>query len=99
MGSSITNIGNVHLKENNKSLELLHSYSIPAKEFKDIYNKLKHETDDQRLKEKGLEKEEVDFVVASADVVNILIDKLELKRIIFSKNGVREGLVYKEVED
>ena len=98
MGGSITNIGSVHLKENNKSLELLHAYSIPVEEFKDIYFKLKHETDAVRLQEKGIIKEEVDFVIASADVVNILIEKLEIKNIVFSKNGIREGLVYKEIE-
>jgi len=97
MGGSISNIGSIHLKENKKSLELLHTYATSAEEFKQIYFKLKNETDAARLKEKGLVKEEVDFVVASADVVNILIDKLEIKNVIFSKNGVREGLVYKEI--
>jgi len=98
IGGSITNIGKIHLNENKKSLELLHTHSIPAEEFKKIYDKLKNETNSERLKEKGLEKEEVNFVVAAAGVVTLLIDSLEINNIIFSRNGVREGLVYKEIE-
>jgi exopolyphosphatase/guanosine-5'-triphosphate,3'-diphosphate pyrophosphatase len=98
IGGSITNIGRINLKENKQSLELLHTHSIPAEEFKKIYHKLEYETDVERLKEKGLAKEEVDFVVAAAEIVTILIDSLKIKNIIFSKNGVREGLVYKEIE-
>ena len=97
IGGSITNIGRIDLKENNKSLELLHTYSIPAEEFKNIYHKLENETDAVRIKEKGLEKEEVNFVVAAAEIVTILIDSLQIKNIIFSKNRVREGLVYEEM--
>ncbi|HEY8890683.1 MAG TPA: hypothetical protein VIM70_10545 [Clostridium sp.] len=86
----------IHLNENKKSLELLHTHSIAAEEFKKIYGKLKNETNSERLNEKGLEKEEVNFVIAAAGVVTILIDSLEVNNIIFSRNGVREGLVYKK---
>jgi exopolyphosphatase/guanosine-5'-triphosphate,3'-diphosphate pyrophosphatase len=98
IGGSITNIGRINLIEKKQSLELLHTHSISAEEFKKIYRKLESETDIERLKEKGLAKEEVDFVVAAAEIVTILIHNLDIKNIIFSKNGVREGLVYKEIE-
>jgi len=76
----------------------LHAYSILGEEFNEIYHKLKNETNTQRLKEKGLAKEEVNFIVAAAQIVTILIDRLEIKNIIFSKNGIREGLVYKNID-
>lgn len=98
IGGSITNIGNIHLAKNKNDLQLSPTNSISSKEFKEIYNKLKHKTNDERLKEKGLSKEEVNFVVCAAQIVTILIDRLKIKNIIFSKNGVREGLVYKEIE-
>ena len=99
IGGSISNIGNIHLAKNKNGLQLSPTNSISSKEFKEIYNKLKHKTNDERLKEKGLSKEEVNFVVCAAQIVTILIDRLKIKNIIFSKNGVREGLVYKEIED
>ncbi len=98
IGGSITNIGNIHSEKENNTLELFPRNSISSEEFKEIFHKLKHETNAERLKEKGLAKEEVNFVVAAAKIVTILIDRLEIKNIIFSKNGVREGLVYKEIE-
>ena len=98
IGGSITNIGNIHLAKNKNGLQLSPTNSISSKEFKEIYNKLKHKTNDERLKEKGLSKEEVNFVVCAAQIVTILINRLKIKNIIFSKNGVREGLVYKEIE-
>jgi len=57
IGGSITNIGSIHQGKNISPLELLPTNSILSKEFKDIYNKLKHETHAERLKEKGLAKE------------------------------------------
>jgi len=98
IGGSITNIGKISLAKNKSSLELLHAYSILGEEFNEIYHKLKNETNTQRLKEKGLAKEEVNFIVAAAQIVTILIDRLEIKNIIFSKNGIREGLVYKNID-
>lgn len=97
IGGSIRNICRIELKENNDPLELLHKHFISAEEMKRIYERISSENDEQRLKEKGLEKERADFIVTAAMVVCMLMDMLDMKKIVFSEYGVREGLVYKEM--
>lgn len=99
IGGSIRNIAKINKKQNNYPLDLIHNYSIPSDEVAEIYNNVKSKTIGQRKKIKGLSKNRADIFLGAVCAVNSLISILKMKKLIISRNGLREGVLLSTLYD
>lgn len=94
IGGSIRNIAKISKKRNNYPLDLIHNYSIAAEEVSSIYNNVRTKSTEQRKKIKGLSKDRADIFLGAVSAVDTLMDICKIKKLIISRNGLREGVLF-----
>ncbi|MDP4143017.1 MAG: exopolyphosphatase [Bacillota bacterium] len=99
IGGSIRNLSKVDRKYKNYPINTIHNYSVDSAAFKNIYSLLKTKTLEQRSKVKGLSAERADIIVGASCAVSTIIDMCNIKKIVISGRGLREGLLYDYICD
>lgn len=94
VGGTIRNIGKIHRRQKNYSFEHTHNYRIDKEDVIEITNMVGTLNLKQRKKIKGLSKSRADIFVAACEAVKALIEYCEVKELIVSETGVKEGLIY-----
>ncbi|UQS87186.1 Ppx/GppA family phosphatase [Nicoliella spurrieriana] len=77
----------------------IHGFHMNAREVKDIFLKLMDSTLDERKDIPGLSKERADIIVGGLAPAMSLIWRLNSDRMIFSKQGLRYGVLYEHIEN
>ncbi|AUJ29140.1 MAG: Ppx/GppA phosphatase family protein [Liquorilactobacillus hordei] len=79
------------------NLDAIHGYELKIADFKKIYYDLLEFSTKERLNIKGMEGSRADIILGGMTPLDVLIERLNSKKIIFSESGVREGLLYEMV--
>ncbi|WP_432401965.1 exopolyphosphatase [Wukongibacter sp. M2B1] len=94
VGGTIRNMGNVVRKSNNYPLEITHNFRMKKSDLHKIYKMAKEKNLEERKKIKGLSKDRADIFVGVSGAVFHLFEYCELKNLIVSGSGIREGIIY-----
>jgi len=99
IGGSFRCLGNIHRSNFTTQNTLLNNYKISSKDVSLIYLNLIDKSFEERTQVKGLTKERADIFIAPLAEICILIKYLNIKEIIFSTNGLREGLINEYIKE
>ena len=94
IGGSFRCLGNIHRNNFTDKGNSLHNYKISSKDAKAIYLNIMQRSLDEKKQIKGLTKERADIFVASLAEISTLVHYCNIKDIIFSTSGLREGLIH-----
>ena len=93
IGGSFRCLGNIHRNNFTNKSNCLHNYKIVSKDVDVIYLNLIDKSLEEKKQVKGLTKERADIFLASLAEISTLVQYCNVKEIVFSTNGLREGLI------
>jgi len=99
VGGTVRNIGGIHLYMNNYPLELLHNYRVSTEGVKDVVCKLKDLDYKEKQEVQGLSKARADMFIGAAIAVEEILTYFNLKELIISAYGIREGVLYERLSE
>jgi exopolyphosphatase/guanosine-5'-triphosphate,3'-diphosphate pyrophosphatase len=99
VGGTVRNIGGVHLYLHNYPLELLHNYIVNVDGVKEVVDYLKDKDYKQKQDVQGLSKARADVFIGAAIAVEEVLTYFNLKELIISGYGIREGVLYERLSE
>lgn len=99
VGGTVRNIGGVHLYMNNYPLELLHNYKVCVGGVKEVVDYLKDKDYKEKQDVQGLSKARADVFIGAAIAVEEVLTYFNLKELIISGYGIREGVLYERLSE
>ncbi|WP_459195452.1 exopolyphosphatase [Wukongibacter baidiensis] len=94
VGGTIRNMGNIVRKSSSYPLEITHNFRMKKGDLHKVYKLAKEKNLEERKKIKGLSKDRADIFVGVSGAVWSLFEHCQLKNLIVSGSGIREGLIY-----
>jgi exopolyphosphatase/guanosine-5'-triphosphate,3'-diphosphate pyrophosphatase len=92
VGGAWRAIARVHMAQTNYPLHIIHHYQVPAEEMADMARLLSRQSRDSVARMVGVPKRRLETIPLAALVLRRLIKRAKPAQIVFSANGVREGL-------
>ena len=92
IGGTIRALSKVIMLKNNYPLDILHGYSYSVDLNKYIYEAILEAPDNDSLKSLGVKKDRHDTIKEGTFIFKTILDQLQVKRVITSGAGVREGV-------
>lgn len=99
VGGAWRTLAQVHMGHARYPLHIVHQYVIEAEEARDIAGLIARSSKSSLERWKGLSKKRAETLPHAALVLEGLIDRLGLKRIVLSVWGVREGLLFEALDE
>lgn len=94
VGGSWRAIARVHMAQKHSPLHIIHQYSLSRAEANDFTRLLAKQSKESLARVEGVPRRRQDALPLAALVMRRLLKVLEPKDVIFSANGLREGLAY-----
>lgn len=98
VGGAWRTLAQVHMGHARYPLHIVHQYVMEADEARDIAGLIARSSRTSLERWKGLSKKRAETLPQAALVLEGLIDRLGLKRIVLSAWGVREGLLFEALD-
>jgi exopolyphosphatase/guanosine-5'-triphosphate,3'-diphosphate pyrophosphatase len=98
VGGAWRTLAQVHMEISGYPLRIVHQYEIDAADLLDTARLIARSSKASLEKWPGLSRKRADTLPYAALVLEGLIERLALKRIVLSAWGVREGLLYEALE-
>lgn len=99
VGGAWRTLAQVHMGHARYPLHIVHQYVVEAEEARDIARLIARSSRTSLERWKGLSKKRAETLPHAALVLEGLIDRLELKQIVLSAWGVREGLLFEALDE
>jgi exopolyphosphatase/guanosine-5'-triphosphate,3'-diphosphate pyrophosphatase len=99
VGGAWRTLAQVHMGHARYPLHIVHQYVIDADEARDIAALIARSSRTALERLKGVSKKRAETLPHAALVLEGLIDRLSLKRIVLSAWGVREGLLFEALDE
>ncbi|HEX6956512.1 MAG TPA: Ppx/GppA family phosphatase [Ferrovibrio sp.] len=94
VGGSWRAIARVHMAQKHSPLHIIHQYTLSRSEAGDFARLLAKQSKDSLVRVQGVPRRRQDALPLAALVMRRLLKVLEPKDVVFSANGLREGLAY-----
>lgn len=94
VGGAWRAIAKVHMARRSYPLQILHHYSMTAKDVIEICELLEHQSPAALENIPGVQKKRIDVLPHAAMVMKVVIQKTGARRLIVSSSGVREGVLF-----
>ncbi len=92
IGGSIRALSKIVMVKNNYALDILHGFSYSVKEEISSFEKIFEAKNSEELKSLGVKKDRFDTIKEGAFIFKTILDELNIKEVITSGVGVREGV-------
>lgn len=92
IGGSIRALSKIVMARNDYPLDILHGYSYDVKNEASFFNKIINARNNDDLKSLGVKKDRFDTIKEGAFIFKTILDELNIKEVITSGVGVREGV-------
>ncbi|MGL5313404.1 MAG: Ppx/GppA phosphatase family protein, partial [Peptostreptococcaceae bacterium] len=93
IGGTITSLSAMNQELEVYSMEKIHNSEVTSKNIKQILQNLKKMTLNDKKTLKGLQPKRADIITAGVEILNIIMEKLEIEKIIVSEYDNLEGLM------
>ena len=93
IGGTITSLSAMNQELEVYSMEKIHNSEVSIKNIKDILQNLKQMTLNDKKTLKGLQPKRADIITAGVEILNIIMENLEIEKIIVSEYDNLEGLM------
>jgi exopolyphosphatase/guanosine-5'-triphosphate,3'-diphosphate pyrophosphatase len=94
VGGAWRTLGLIHMVMADYPLKIVHQYELPARDVIDVTRFVAQQSRGSLERIQGVSKKRADVLPWAAVVLETLIETLDIKRLVFSAYGLREGLLY-----
>ena len=94
VGGTLKNIARIDQRKKNYPLNILHNYKMSAADINDVYHLVKKKDLAERKDISGLSKKRADIFIGASAAVDALVNFCGLDKLVLSRKGIREGLIY-----
>ena len=94
VGGTIKNIARIDQRKKDYPLNILHNYKMSDDEINEVYELVKEKDLAERKNISGLSKKRADIFIGASAAVKTLIDYSKIEKLVLSRKGIREGLIY-----
>ena len=98
IGGTITSLSAMNQELEVYSMEKIHNSEVSIENIKDILQNLKQMTLNDKKTLKGLQPKRADIITAGVEILNIIMENLEIEKIIVSEYDNLEGLMCHKVK-
>lgn len=98
IGGSNRSLAKIVRNRNNELEMPIHGMHMSRDTAEKIYEELLSKSKEGRIKIKGVSRERGDIIIGGLLPLIILLTKADTNQIIFSQSGLREGVLFKEIE-
>ncbi|MCE4957647.1 exopolyphosphatase [Macrococcoides caseolyticum] len=98
IGGSARNIARIHQSLTEYPIAGVHGYAMKEADLDLVFNRLTEATQDELEDLDGLSRDRQDIIVPSCVLFNTLFDEVEATEFIFSRKGLREGVIMNILE-
>ena len=98
IGGTITSLSAMNQELEVYSMEKIHNSEVSIKNIKDILQNLKQMTLNDKKTLKGLQPKRADIITAGVEILNIIMENLEIEKVIVSEYDNLEGLMCHKVK-
>jgi exopolyphosphatase/guanosine-5'-triphosphate,3'-diphosphate pyrophosphatase len=99
VGGIIRNIASIHHNLIDYPLDSLHGYHMTLENITEVFNLVKTKSYEEKLEIEGLSKSRADIFIGAVMAVEEILEYGNLKNIIISGCGIREGVLYKRLSE
>lgn len=96
VGGAWRSLARYHISKNQHPLNIIHNYKISFNDMKEVVNEIISKTEEEILAVPLISKSRVGTIRTAALIMDQLFELIEPKSIVFSANGLREGMLYSE---
>lgn len=94
VGGSWRAIARVHMAQKQSPLQIIHQYTLSRAEANDFSRLLAKQSKESLLRTQGVPRRRQEVLPLAALVMRRVLKAMEPKDVVFSANGLREGLAY-----
>ena len=94
VGGTIKNIARIDQRKKDYPLNILHNYRMSQDNINKVYELVKSKDLAERKNISGLSTKRADIFIGASAAVKTLVEFCDIKKLILSRKGIREGLVY-----
>ncbi len=92
-------LARIHIAMNNRPISVVHGYELPAKEVRALASSIAKMTPEEVAALPDVPGRRISTLPASALVMSRVLRKLAPERVAFSAYGLREGWLYKQLDE
>jgi len=92
LGGTVRSLSRLVIERQNYPIDVLHGFKYDVKENKSLFEDILNSSSNQELKELGVRKDRFDTIKTGTFIFNTILEYLDIKDVITSGVGVREGL-------
>lgn len=94
VGGAWRALANIHMQQTDYPLHVIHEYEMPVEEAKDLLGIIMHLSPSSLARIERVPKKRLDTLPLAAVALDQLIEIMKPDRLVFSAQGLREGLLY-----
>ena len=98
LGGAWRALANIHMQQTNYPLHVIHEYEMPVSEAKELLGIIMHLSPSSLARIERVPKKRLDTLPLAAVALDRLIDIMQPDRLVFSAQGLREGLPVRDVK-
>jgi exopolyphosphatase/guanosine-5'-triphosphate,3'-diphosphate pyrophosphatase len=97
VGGAWRALANIHMQQTNYALHVIHDYTMSVREAKELLGVIMHLSPSSLARIERVPKKRLDTLPLAAVALDRLIDIMKPDRLVFSAQGLREGLLYSKL--
>lgn len=99
IGGSARNVARIHQSEHSYPIGGVHNYTMSNKDIDEVFEMIRKSDRDDLTNLDGLSRDRVDIILPAVSVFKTLYKKIDAKQFTFSRNGLREGYIIKQIRE
>jgi len=98
VGGGWRSLAKYHIAKTNHPLNIVHNYRISTENMLEVIEELQGMSAQELLATPGISRSRANTIKTSALILKIALEKMTPKHVIFSANGLREGMLFSELK-
>ena len=94
VGGAWRAIANIHMQQEGYPLHVIHEYEVEAEALRDLLSLVMNMSPSSLARIEGVPKKRLDTLPLAAMVLDCVIERMKPERLVFSAQGLREGLLF-----
>lgn len=99
VGGSWRSIAKLYIAQENYPISVVHNLTMPRAEIAELTHIISQQSRVSLDKVGGVSKRRIDSLPHAGLVMNLLLERMQAKEVVFSSHGLREGWMYEALPD
>lgn len=97
VGGAWRALANIHMQQEEYPLHVIHEYEVPAKAMRQLLQLVMNMSPSSLARIEGVPKKRLETLPLAAMVLDCVIERLDPEKLVFSAQGLREGILFNKL--